>query len=187
MCKWLKNLFHKSPPEEPEYHLSHPEEPVNYDQTAENISVSSFLDKWLIDWHVPPEFHDYWREAIVITVKPDLTVPINGIPTVVPAATYKGDDGKRHLDIRPEWLNPGVIAHEQAHNSYALLTDEQILAFHNIYIVLKWQHPLIKFLFSQNSYGLSSDVEGHAEIYRYLEGQIPDTLKPFYPKLMKEV
>jgi hypothetical protein len=48
---------------------------------------------------------------------------------------------------------------------------------------LKSTDPLIKQLYSINTYGLGSDVEGHAEVYRYIGQQMPAQLKPFYPML----
>ena len=92
-------------------------------------------------------------------------------------------DGKRHLAIKPGWLNPGVVAHEQAHNSYAFLNPTQKSAFSSLHTSLKSTDPLIKQLYSINTYGLSSDVEGHAEVYRYIGQQMPAQLKPFYPML----
>ena len=164
MCFWKRKLT-----------LTHPQEPPNPNQMA-NADVPATLTKWLTDWQVPPEFWDYWRAAIVVTLRTDIQYP---------AQTYWGSDGKRHLDIRPEWVNPGVVAHEQAHNSYALLSEGQKAAFSAAYTPLKTSDSLIKFLYSQNAYGLSSDVEGHAEVFRYLQGKIPAALLPFYPKLLE--
>jgi hypothetical protein len=85
--------------------------------------------------------------------------------------------------IKPKWLNPGVIAHEQAHNSYALLTPAQKASFSTVYTPLKNTDPLIKLLYSKNAYGLTNDIEGHAEVYRYLGRQMPQQLVPYYPQL----
>jgi hypothetical protein len=87
------------------------------------------------------------------------------------------------LAVKPPWLNAGVIAHEQAHNSYALLTAAQKAAFSAAYNPLINTDPLITFLYSHNPYGLSSDIEGHAELYRYLGDKMPAQLKQFYPRL----
>lgn len=154
--------------------LPHPEEPPDYTQTLESVDVYEVLDAWILGWSVPLEYEVYWRKAIVITV----TLTIG-----TPAQTWTDEQGKRHLDIRPEWLNPGVVAHEQGHNSWALLTEEQKQNFSVIFMSLKKSDRSIKYLFSVNPYGLSSDVEGHAECYRFLGSQIPESLKPFYPRL----
>ena len=106
-----------------------------------------------------------------------------GQPKEVPAACY-AVGVFRYLDVEPQWLNPGVIAHEQAHNAYALLTDQQKEDFAALYTPFITTDPLIKYLYSRNSYGLTSVIEGHAEIYRYLWDQIPEELKQFYPRLI---
>ena len=153
--------------------IPHPEEPENPLATLENVSISDTLDTWIREYQVPILEWDYWGNAIVITVRNDIPYP---------AQTYE-QDGIRHLEVKPGWLNPGVIAHEQAHNSYSLLTAEQRTDFSTIYTSLKTGDPLIVFLYSKNPYGLTNDVEGHAEVYRYLGSQMPAVLRPFYQKL----
>ena len=154
--------------------LPHPEESIDLTQTVDNVDVGKVLDKWIEIYQVPTKYRDYWKTKIDIRVDTGISYP---------AGTWEAD-GIRHLVIRPEWLNPGVIAHEQAHNSYALLTDSEKAIFSGIYTPLKTADPLIKLLYSKNQYGLSNDVEGHAEIYRYIGKQMPDSLKQFYPKLI---
>lgn len=154
--------------------IPHPEEPPDYSQTVDNVFAEQFIAAWLTEWEVPESEWVYWQEQIVIKI--DDTFP-------APAGSWEAD-GKRHLTMRPEWANPGVVAHEQAHNSYSLLEDFQKVRFSTTYNPLKETDPLIKLLYSKNSYGLTNDIEGHAEIYRYLGKQIPDILKPFYPKLL---
>ena len=171
----ISKAFAKKPlVEAPPPVIPHPEEQPDYTKTVENVNVDDVLNKWLVSYNVSEEYHDYWKQQIVVTVTD--TIPY-------PAGTYANGDGKRHLIIRPEWLNPGVIAHEQAHNSYALLTDEQKAEFEATYTPLISTDKYIKLLYSTNTYGLTSVVEGHAEIYRYLCEKMPDVLKQFYPKL----
>jgi hypothetical protein len=173
------------PPDKP-LAIPHPEEPMNPLATLENTDVDAMLTKWLSDWRVPAEYWDYWRTGIDIQVYEIYPVFIlaMGVKPETPAATWEAG-GKRHMAIKPQWLNPGVIAHEQAHNSYALLTPSQKTDFSALYFPRKNTDPLIKLLYSQNSYGLSSDVEGHAELYRYLCEQMPAELKPYYPRLFE--
>lgn len=159
----------KPTPPAPVLVLPHPEEPPNYTL----IDIDNAMDKWLTDWKVPVEYHNHWRNAIVINVTE--TIPY-------PAQAWE-QYGIRHLDVRPEWVNAGVIAHEQAHNSYALLTDRGKQEFGLVYPSLILTDPLIKLLYSINSYGLTSYIEGHAELYRYLGQSLPDVLKEYYPKL----
>ena len=168
MClKLLRAIF------KPRLVIPHPEEPPDYTQMLENVSIASTLEKWFEVYQVPVEWWDFWRTQISIEVRPDIPYP---------AQTWE-QDGIRRLAVRPEWLNPGIIAHEQAHNSYSLLTPEQKAEFAIIYAPLKNTDPLIKLLYSKNTYGLTNDVEGMAEIYRYLGDKVPEVLKPFYPKL----
>jgi hypothetical protein len=132
------------------------------------------LDKWCDDWQVPPEYREYWRNQISIKV-----TDIIGCP----ALTFD-DNGKRALWVRPEWLNCGVIAHEQAHNAYALLT---ITDKANFIIDLQplLTDPLIKRLSSlkQHYFIPGKEVEAHAEIYRFIGQSMPEDLKKYYPKL----
>lgn len=155
--------------------LPHPEEKPDYTQTLENINLSSIFQEWLNQWDVPMEFRDYWRVSIEINVTNEISHP----------AQAWEREGIRYIDIRPEYVVPGVIAHEQAHNSYALLSNKEMADFSVIYNMEKRIDPLIKFLYSKNTYGLTSDIEGHAEVYRYLGQSMPDSLKKYYPKLFR--
>ena len=164
--------------------LPHPEEPMNPAANLSNTNMNTVMNKWFSDWGVPAQYRDYWKNVIdiqVYDIYPDSIIRM-GINQDTPAATWDAD-GKRHLAIKPSWLNPGVIAHEQAHNSYALLTPEQKTAFSTAYTPLKNTDPMIKYLYSINRYGLTSDVEGHAEVYRYIGDKMTMQLKVFYPRL----
>jgi hypothetical protein len=164
--------------------ITHPEEAMNPLATLANTDLKATINKWLLDWEVPAHYWEYWKTAIDVQVyevyPPFLTA--SGLSQDTPACAWDAD-GKRHLAVKPQWLNPGVIAHEQAHNSYSVLTPAQKVAFANAYSAIKNIDPLIKLLYSQNQYGLTNDVEGHADIYRYLGGQMPVELKMFYPLL----
>jgi len=164
--------------------LPHPEEPLNPAATLANVDVNAIISKWLTDWGVPQTWWFTWKKAIdvqVYDVYPPSILAI-GAKQDTPAMTWSAD-GKRHLAIKPGWLNPGVIAHEQAHNSYAFLNPAQKSTFSALHTSLKSTDPLMRQLYSINTYGLSSDVEGHAEVYRYIGQQMPAQLKPFYPML----
>ena len=176
MC-WLTELFKKTEfplIKTPPLTIPHPEEPANPAITMANFNLDGVFDRWFQGWNVPVMERDYWRTAISVEVT-------EAIP--YPAQTWE-QDGKRHLDVRPEWLNPGVIAHEQAHNSYTLLSQEQKEGFARKHTALKTSDPLIKLLYSTNTYGLTNDIEGHAECYRFLGLSLPEALKPYYPKLL---
>jgi hypothetical protein len=164
--------------------LPHPEEPMNPLATLANTDVVAVITKWLIDWGVPAQYWDYWKSAIdmqVYDIYPPSVLKM-GLKQDTPAAAWESA-GRRHMAIKPNWLNPGVIAHEQAHNSYALLTSSQKAAFSTVYAPLKSTDPLIKLLYSKNTYGLTNDVEGHAEVYRYIGKQMPAQLTMYYPRL----
>ncbi len=179
MClkKIIDRLLKKSPHDKQtgdgDLYLTHPEEAANPDQTIENVSVPDIITKWLTDWKVPAGYWDYWRSMISVTVADDVSV----------AYSWEAD-GKRYIKVNPVWLNPGVIAHEQAHNSYALLTPKQKADFEKDYTPLISTDSLIKYLYSINNYGLTSVIEGHAEVYRYLTERMPGQLKKYYPKLL---
>jgi hypothetical protein len=177
----ILSLFRKktqpSPSEPPQQLvIPHPEEPPDYSITMSNYNIDAVFNKWMIEYNIPQENHDYWRNAIEIQIDDTLGFP---------AATWDNPStGKRHLSVKPEWLNTGVLAHEQAHNSYALLTDNQKNEFSSTYTPLKTGNQLIAYLYSKNPYGLSSDIEGHAEVFRYISEKMPEQLKQFYPKLI---
>jgi hypothetical protein len=162
--------------------IPHPEEPMNPAATLANTDLTSIINKWFLDWGVPEQWREYWKQAIDIQVYDVYPASLlsMGINQETPAATWEADK-KRHLAIKPRWLNPGVIAHEQAHNSYALLNSDQKTGFSALYKPLINTDPLIKLLYSKNTYGLSSEIEGHAEVYRYIGQQMPEQLKPYYP------
>lgn len=179
MCLKKLAAFFKSywgvvkPIPEPVLVLPYPEEKPDYSQTLENTRAEITISLWLVKYNVPFEHWDYWKTKIVITVTNKISYP---------AQTWE-QDNIRHLAVKPEWLNPGILAHEQAHNSYALLDDEWKRGFNAVYASVKTTDPLIKLLYSINTYGLTSDIEGHAEVYRYLGNKMPEVLKEYYPKL----
>ena len=174
MCfKKIKSLFKKKDTDKSPLTIPHPEETPDSSRTVNNTDLDAALDKWEIDYNVPEAYRGYWKTKIVISLDENLPYP---------AATYELN-GVRHLTIRPEWVNSGVIAHEQAHNSYALLTDLEKSHFSTTYTPLKTTDPLVVYLYSINSYGLTNDIEGHAEVYRYLGDEMPEVLKKYYPKL----
>ena len=153
--------------------IPYPEESPDYSRTVANTDLDSALDDWMIKYNVPERYRNFWKTEVVSTLDDNLPHP----------AETSGEGGVRYLKIHPEWTNPGVIAHEQAHNSYAFLNMVQKVGFSVIYTVVKVTDPLIVYLYSVNPYGKTNNIEGHAEVYRYLGGEMPGILKGFYPKL----
>jgi hypothetical protein len=163
--------------------IPHPEEPVNPAATLANTDSAAIINKWLMDWAVPLQNHDYWKTVIdiqVFDIYPQNIIAM-GINQEIPAATWYADN-KRHLVIKTKWLNPGVIAHEQAHNSHWLLAEEQKGQFAAAYKVLKQTDEMVRFIFSKQV-TTTDDVEAHAEIYRYLGQFMPAQLRMYYPLL----
>jgi hypothetical protein len=164
--------------------LPHPEEPVNEKQTVANAFTQMILQKWLTDWNVPSEYWDFWKTRIKLTVYDTWPAECLALGIKIDTPAYAIElNGIRQLNSLAKWLNPGVIAHEQAHNSYALLTNPEKEAFSTEYKAVKGSDPYIVLLYSLNNYGLQSDIEGHAEVYRYIGDKMPGQLKKYYPKL----
>ncbi len=182
----LGGLFGKKPPP---LTIPYPEEPEDPSKTIANTSIADVMNRWMVNYNVPGTFRDYWRTAIDIKVfdnwPPDIFVRFPGLNPLAGDFTFS-EGGTRHLYSRAAWLNPGTLAHEQAHNSYALLTDEQKAGFALLHNQYKLSDPLVKLLYSTNAYGLQNDTEGHAEIYRYLgPDKMPERLRQYYPKLIQ--
>ncbi len=213
MCiEWIKKILHLTSGEPNPTTTSHststpiptypsqppvlpfPEEPADDTKTRENVDLEGTFNLWMDKYEVPPANYDHWRNSIVIEVYTEYPAwMLQRWPDLdpnSPALTWDGDDGKRHLAIKPEWLNAGVICHEQCHNSYALLTEDQKVAFEPVYNFVQ-NDPYLRLLYSKkhdimdllDRYG--RHVEGHAEIGRYIGQFMPPELKPFYPKLFQ--
>ena len=185
MCfwKWFKK---KETP--PVLVLPHPEELEDWTKTIENVSINGMLEQWITDWAVPQENVEHWKTAIGIEVYNEW--PSNklawGITPTTPAMSWEVG-GKRYLACLARWFNTGVIAHEQAHNSYSLLSEEEKKTFQDTYTPLMTSDPLVKLMRKEHAYAGVSYVEAHAEVYRYLGQEMPVSLIPFYPKLLEVV
>ena len=159
--------------------LPHPEQQKNLSQTMANVNIDEVFQAWYDSYNVPVESRKYFRNTIFVELNDK--IPYS-------AGTWKAA-GIRHLQVRPEWCNAGVLAHEQAHCSYALLTEDEKLLFETAYNNAQ-PHPFIVLLHRVNTYMNQTDkldrhVEEHAELYRYIGlEKLPVTLKRFYPKLI---
>ncbi len=167
MCEWLKKLFGGVTQVQT---LPHSEQPKNESATANSVSVHTLLEDFFIEYQVPAEYHPFW-ESIEIELIDNLYVP---------AETYSSI---KIMRLDPKFANTGVIAHEFAHISYSLLNDMAKGYFQVAYDSVQ-NDSMIKLLHSQNTYMDSTIVEAHAEVYRFLGLEMPNSLKPFYPKLI---
>lgn len=158
MCKAILNLFKK------ESKLPHPEE-ARLTKPIEDVEVTRHA--WFVKYQVPMAYWSYWQN-IQITITPDVSF---------------ADCSSEEIRVNPYWANPGVLAHEAAHRSYSFLSDDEKAAFAVEHDRQKANSPMVRLLYSINQYGLTSQIEGHAECYRYLAEKMPEDLKIFYPKL----
>jgi hypothetical protein len=172
MC--FRKIFHKHVPTPLE--LPHPEEPPDLTRTMENTTqrdVEGTLYEWVHLWDTVAR-PDYYLCFTKINLTPAIPAP---------AQSYDLGNGIRGIDILPQWLNSGVLAHEMAHGSYALLTEKEKASWPVDFARFQ-KDPLIKLLIQQHPYALASAVEAHAEVYRYLGRQMPQDLQGYYPRLL---
>jgi hypothetical protein len=165
--------------------LPYPEEPMNSNATVDSINLDAVFDDWLIKYQVPEIWYSYWRNQIEIKVFDEWPPEILawGISPTTPAFAYE-QNGKRLLYSLAAWFNPGVIAHEQAHNSHALLTSSQKADFKVKLAYAEANDPYVILLKKLKPVNWGDyAIEQHAEIYRYLCDKMPEYLKCFYPKL----
>lgn len=177
--RWIFDLIislisRKEP--EPELQIPYPEEKPDYNNTLDNIDVNLLRGKFYDKYQV---YKPDWCDTVEIILVPNLHCMVDNILLKVPA--FSESENKR-ICIDPVWANPGVLAHEMAHVSYALLTDVGKTDFKTDYLTC--DHPLLKLLDDTNDYMNTNIVEAHAEIYRYLGTFMPEELKQYYPKLL---
>lgn len=152
--------------------LPHEPEPRDDSRTFANVNINDVRETWFNDWQVPEQYRPYWRQFKIVLS--------HQYGPGVPAATSAQADT---MWLRPEWANPGVIAHELAHESYSLLTERMKAAFKTDLEALKNTDGLLRLAFTRISAG-TNIVETHAEVYRYLGERMPELLKKYYPKLL---
>jgi hypothetical protein len=173
---WILTLFKRGP------RIPHPEEPKNPKATTATVFPYQVTSEWMKLWQVPKEFLEYWMTAIELHVydawPEEILKQWPGVVTSETPAYAIEEHGVRHLYCLAVWLNPGVVAHEQAHTAWALLDD----------IKLIWNKDYQTFLSDPIAALISAKIsikpiENHAEIYRFLGEKMPKSLKKYYPKL----
>jgi len=189
MCfKFILSLFSKPVPGSPapEPFPPYPEEKQDTARTVANTNVREVLEQWANERHIPMLQWDFWFNQIYIQIYDTWPIEIIvrfGIHPDTPAFAYESQ-GKRYLCSLASWLNSGVIQHEQCHNSFSLLTDEQRAEFTALYEQHKELDPELVKLWVYNRYGLTNATEGHAEIGRYLWEKMPEWAKSYYPGMI---
>jgi hypothetical protein len=180
MClKAILALFQKPKPENSQYEpiplaIPHPEEPMNPQATVDSVGIDAVRMEWLVKWLVPPDEWDYWKSIPIY-----VTEETYGYPAF---ASLGGGEAK--LFINPKWANKGVLAHELSHVCYfLLLTPYEQLEFDKAFAESLVGDALVMLLDKENDYMNTSNIEGYAEVYRYLGERMPDSLKKYYPEL----
>jgi hypothetical protein len=160
--------------------LPYPMEPEDPLKKASTIIIENVVTLWLDNYNVPFDYRIYWRNEIEIKVYDFWPQEILNNHTEINIKT-PGFMFDKVLYCLARWFNPGVIAHEQAHNSYTLLHEKEdwIVAYK---AEATGNKPLQQ-VFKEHPYACVNDIEAHAEIYRYLGPKMPDNLKIYYPKL----
>jgi hypothetical protein len=152
-----------------------PIRPLPYPEEAPDASLSRTADQLLQlffnKYSIPNAHWDFWR-TVIIVIKKDLPYPA-GMSSET-----------KTLYLKPEFANPGIVAHEFAHLSYSLLDPGQKGYFPQTYLEVIQKDEMLRALYFQKPYMQTAIVEAHAEIFRYLGPQMPEALKKYYPKLM---
>ena len=198
MCiKWFKKkepkppiiiegvvTYPPAPPPEPTQSLPHPEEPKDYTKTVANTDIPAVVAQWFAEWEVPVDKQSIWANTVQIDLYDAWPQEILswGLQQDTPACAYT-KNGVKHLAALAPWFNKGVVAHEQAHAAYANLTSTEKAEFDVAFRLSLVGDDLMIFLDKQNGYMNTSNIEGHAEVYRYLGQYMPEQLKKFYPNL----
>lgn len=149
--------------------LPHPEEKRDKSKTLENTHIHTVVLQWFADWNVKD--NDYFDQ-------------VNIIPSL--AYSYPAVKVGDFIYIRPEWCNPGVIAHEMAHlvwdniSQFSFITD---------FITNIGQEKYLKLLldtvdYAKDNYKKGNFIEVHAELYRYVGQYMPEYMKFYYPRLL---
>lgn len=145
---------------------------MDQSMTMESVRIAEVIENWLRTWKVPQRYHSFWLEECDIKLS---------LKYRAPAATIAQT---REIFVRPEWANPGIIAHEVCHIVWQFLSDSQRESFQkDLTDALKHDY-LIRLAWQTKPYMQTNKIEAHADIYRYLGDRMPEALKSYYPKLL---
>jgi hypothetical protein len=148
--------------------LPYPEEAPDYTQT---ITGEKLLQIFYAKYFIPEVYWNFWRSVTIVV---DKTLPY---PAGMVSQTRK-------LLLKPEYANPGILAHEFSHLSYYELNPNEKASFATEYNNALQIDELLKILHSQKPYMRTNLIEAHAEIFRYLGNRMPEQLKKYYPQLL---
>lgn len=157
MCEFLFNLI-KSLTKRKPLTVAYPEE-----KEGQDISSDPAYLKYL--WVEKYQVKDReWGLAIQVIFDDSITNPAWTVGDVI----Y----------MQHKYANPGVLAHEVAHVVYPLIDKDGF----EKELFKQRNDPKIVLLCQKCK--ITTIVESYAEIYRYWGNQMPESLKPFYPKLI---
>ena len=174
------------------YPLPHPRESRNWcDNTANWVgdvsakpSIADVIGVWLTKWAVPQRYWHYWAAEIPIEVWTP-TNPLGWESWYNSTAAGIAFDAS--IYIKPEWISPGVIAHEAAHTVYKALSPLLTHEFISEFEAARKDGGLLAQLFNTNVGNMYNTLEIHAEVYRFLGQEMPKRLIKYYPTLLEEV
>jgi hypothetical protein len=147
--------------------LPYPEEEPDYTHT---ITGEELLQGFFNRYFIPQVYWNFWRRVTIVV---DKTLPY---PAGMVSQT-------KTLLLKPEYTNPGILAHEFSHLSYYELNPNKKASFTTEYNSALQTDGLLKLLYSKKPYMQTNIIEAHAEIFRYLGNKMPEQLKKYYPKL----
>lgn len=149
--------------------LTYPEQPKDESQTL-SFDTEALVDDWLREYGVKDK--SFWYDV-------DIEMSMRYYPS--PAAT---DSANKKMWIVPGWGNTGVLAHEMAHISWYQLSQRLKEDYELLYNALKSYDEWLKLLLKERpNTDYSGIVEIHAEVFRFLNENMPEPLKPYYPHL----
>jgi hypothetical protein len=147
--------------------LPYPEEAPDF---YKMITGEELLQKFFAKYFIPEVYWNFWRR---VNIKVDNTLKF---PAGMVSET-------KTLLLKPEYANPGILAHEFSHLSYSELNPDKKAAFVMEYNSALQTDNLLRFLYVQKPYMKTNNIEAHAEIFRYLGNKMPPQLNKYYPKL----
>lgn len=165
MC--LSNPFKRAKQTAP-LTLPFPEEPRDPTANIATTSARGLLALWLLKYR--PADPAFWQ-TLDLSIVDTLDHPAETISEL------------KQVRIQPSFASPGVLAHELAHISYSLLSEQEKVDFAMVADTVK-SDPLVALMLEQKPNARKNIIEKHADLYRFLGKQLPESLRAFYPALI---